>query len=306
MHALTGGNPFFVSEVLRGERDQLPASARDAVLARAARLSAAGRDVLDAAALVGERVEPALLAADHRCRRLGARRAGRRRTAGRRGRHAPVPARDRPRAVEQEVGPHTAAEVHRRILAELEASGIDDDARLAHHAEGALDADAVPCATPDAPATGRPSSPRARGGDASTAAPSGSSPPTSRWSGPSCSTSSATSSPRWTSRRPAAARSWRSRSPCGGRPGRAPARGRRAATDRLSPTTALCRGPEAWRRPRRRSTCWSPLGPSPSWPGRCRGRQTATMMAEEQDLASDLRPRAPWRSPRRSTSRDVR
>jgi len=60
VHALTGGNPFFVSEVLRGERDQLPASARDAVLARAGRLSDAGRDVLDAAALVGERVQPDL------------------------------------------------------------------------------------------------------------------------------------------------------------------------------------------------------------------------------------------------------
>jgi len=48
----TGGNPFFVSEVLRAEGEELPASARDAVLARAARLSPPGREVLDAAALV--------------------------------------------------------------------------------------------------------------------------------------------------------------------------------------------------------------------------------------------------------------
>ena len=42
VHALTGGNPFFVTEVLRGETDELPASARDAVLARAARLLGPG------------------------------------------------------------------------------------------------------------------------------------------------------------------------------------------------------------------------------------------------------------------------
>ena len=139
LHALTGGNPFFVSEVLCATSDELPASARDAVLARASRLSAAGRAVLDAAALVGERVEPDLLAA----------------VTG-----AEVVALDEPvaagllvadgsglrfrheiarRAVEQEVGPSAAAEVHRRILAELVGSGVDDDARLAHHAEGALD-----------------------------------------------------------------------------------------------------------------------------------------------------------------------
>ena len=143
VHALTSGNPFFVSEVLRGERDQLPASARDAVLARAARLSGPGREVLDAAALVGERVEPGLL---HAVTGAASGALDEPVAAG-----LLVPDGDvlrfrheiARRAVEQEVGPHTAAEVHRRILTELEASGIDDDARLAHHAEGALDADAV-------------------------------------------------------------------------------------------------------------------------------------------------------------------
>jgi DNA-binding NarL/FixJ family response regulator len=143
VHALTGGNPFFVSEVLCSPGEELPASARDAVLARAARLSPAGRAVLDAAALVGERVEPALLAA----------------VTG-----ADVEALDEPvaiglliaedgwirfrheiarRAVEREVGPHRAAEVHRLVLAELQRGGVTDDSRLAHHAEGALDAEAT-------------------------------------------------------------------------------------------------------------------------------------------------------------------
>src|SRR5262245_50606807 len=143
VHALTGGNPFFVDEVLRAARDVLPSSARDAVLARATRLSPAGREVLDAAALIGERVEPALLQA----------------VTG-----AATEALDEPvatgllvaegqelrfrheiarRAVEQEVGPHRAATLHGRVLAELERAGADDDARLAYHAEGAHDVPAV-------------------------------------------------------------------------------------------------------------------------------------------------------------------
>ena len=145
VHALTGGNPFFVSEVLRGERDQLPASAtgrragpgravvgrrprrarRGGPRRRARRARSAGHAVTgaDTSARSTNRVAAGLLVSDD---------------AGLRFRHEIAR-----RAVEQEVGPHTAAEVHRRILAELEASGIDDDARLAHHAEGALDADAV-------------------------------------------------------------------------------------------------------------------------------------------------------------------
>ena len=47
------------------------------------------------------------------------------------------------RAVEQEVGPHRAAVVHGRILAGLEAAGVADDARLAHHADAALDGPAA-------------------------------------------------------------------------------------------------------------------------------------------------------------------
>ena len=150
LHALTGGNPFFVSEVLYATTDELPASARDAVLARAARLSPAGRDVLDAAALIGERVEPDLLAtvtgAD--VRTLDEPVAAGLLVAdgdGLRFRHEIAR-----RAVEQEVGPHAAADMHRRILAALVRSGVDDDARLAHHAEGALDARAT-SDTPAAP-----------------------------------------------------------------------------------------------------------------------------------------------------------
>jgi DNA-binding CsgD family transcriptional regulator/tetratricopeptide (TPR) repeat protein len=58
----TGGNPFFVSEVLANPGGAVPLTIRDAVLARAGRLSPAGRRVLYAAAVAGPRIEPGLLA----------------------------------------------------------------------------------------------------------------------------------------------------------------------------------------------------------------------------------------------------
>jgi DNA-binding CsgD family transcriptional regulator len=62
LHARAGGNPFFVTEVLdAGGADSLPETVRDAVLARAARLSPDARQVLNACAVIPLRVEPWLL-----------------------------------------------------------------------------------------------------------------------------------------------------------------------------------------------------------------------------------------------------
>jgi len=62
LYRQTGGNPFYVTEVLATETGGIPATVRDAVLARAARLSPPARAVLDAAAIIGARTEPWLLA----------------------------------------------------------------------------------------------------------------------------------------------------------------------------------------------------------------------------------------------------
>jgi predicted ATPase len=59
---VTGGNPFLVVESLASERG-LPASVRDATLARVARLGAAARGIVDVAAVIGQRFSPRLLAA---------------------------------------------------------------------------------------------------------------------------------------------------------------------------------------------------------------------------------------------------
>ncbi|HEU0291836.1 MAG TPA: AAA family ATPase [Anaerolineales bacterium] len=60
LYRLTNGNPFFVTEVLAVDGG-IPETVRDAVLARAARLSAAARRLLEAAAVIGSRVEAWLL-----------------------------------------------------------------------------------------------------------------------------------------------------------------------------------------------------------------------------------------------------
>jgi predicted ATPase len=64
LHRLTGGNPFFATEILAAEAGvagDIPATVRDAVLARASRLTAAGRAALDAAAVIGSPVDADLL-----------------------------------------------------------------------------------------------------------------------------------------------------------------------------------------------------------------------------------------------------
>ena len=61
VHAVTSGNPFFVTEVLASEDAALPASVRDAVIGRAAGLGDGARAALEAAAVVPDRVELDLL-----------------------------------------------------------------------------------------------------------------------------------------------------------------------------------------------------------------------------------------------------
>jgi predicted ATPase/DNA-binding CsgD family transcriptional regulator len=62
LHRQTGGNPFFVTEALAGAGNGVPHTIRDAVLSRAARLSPSGQAVLQAAAVIGPRIEPWILA----------------------------------------------------------------------------------------------------------------------------------------------------------------------------------------------------------------------------------------------------
>src|ERR1700676_2528268 len=61
LHTITGGNPLFVTEVLAAVADTVPATVRDAVLARAARLSPASREIAELVCVVPGKTERWLL-----------------------------------------------------------------------------------------------------------------------------------------------------------------------------------------------------------------------------------------------------
>src|SRR5207247_970293 len=61
LYGKTAGNPFFVTEALATGMADVPPTIRDAVLARAARLGSDARGLLEAVAVVPQRVELWLL-----------------------------------------------------------------------------------------------------------------------------------------------------------------------------------------------------------------------------------------------------
>jgi DNA-binding CsgD family transcriptional regulator/tetratricopeptide (TPR) repeat protein len=133
LHRLTGGNAFFVTEVIAGGGD-LPLSVKDAVLARASRLSAGARRVVEAVSIaprsleidrvrllagsgvdqVDEAVASGVLIAEGDALRF---------------RHELARA-----AVEESMPPARRLELHRLMLTLLEEEDPPDFARLAHHA----------------------------------------------------------------------------------------------------------------------------------------------------------------------------
>jgi len=145
LYRRTAGNPFFVTEALAAGADEIPQTVRDAVLARAARVSPAARALLDAVAVVPPQAELWLLeslagdAVDRleECLSSGMLTSV---SGGVAFRHELARL-----AVEESLAPNRKLELHRKALPALEnpPSGAPDLARLAHHAEAAGDADAV-------------------------------------------------------------------------------------------------------------------------------------------------------------------
>jgi DNA-binding CsgD family transcriptional regulator/tetratricopeptide (TPR) repeat protein len=142
----TGGNPFYVTELLAAGPEQVsevPATVRDAVLARVSRLSPAAQEVAAAASVIGRRAELDLLtavsgqplAAVGECLDRGVLVA-----AG----PAVEFRHDLARlAVERSLPPAQRAGAHARALASLMARGSHDHRWLAHHAAGCDDGAAV-------------------------------------------------------------------------------------------------------------------------------------------------------------------
>lgn len=140
LHRLTAGNPFFVSQVLAfGGAEPVPISITDALEARLARLSARGRSALEAAAIIGSRVEPWLLAAVAGEDVLGADECI---AAGLLAKSETIDFRHEltRMAVLASMPVFRGIALHRRALDALLRIGSTDDTRLAYHADGAADA----------------------------------------------------------------------------------------------------------------------------------------------------------------------
>jgi len=145
LFARTAGNPFFVTEALAADAEEVPSTVRDAVLARASRLGAPAREVLDAVAVVPQPTEIWLLeslseaSSDglEECLGSGMLTAD---TDSVSFRHELARL-----AVEESLAPDVRLGLHRRALATLQqpANGAPDLARLTHHADAAGDGDAV-------------------------------------------------------------------------------------------------------------------------------------------------------------------
>ncbi len=152
LYRKTGGNPFFVTEVLQSGLEGIPASVRDAVLARTARMSPAARDMLEAAAICGVQVETWLLEgvageaiegapeciASGLLRSDGPALAFRHELA--RG------------AIQEAVAIPTSVALHRKVVNVLKARPKTEvePARVAHHADAAGDGETVLAYAPEA------------------------------------------------------------------------------------------------------------------------------------------------------------
>src|SRR5919198_4363251 len=145
LYLKTNGNPFFVNEVLATGGEEIPSTVRDAVLARAARLSPQGRELIEAAAVVPTQAEVWLLEA------LAEGVVDRLEECLASGMLIPTPDGVAFRhelarlTIEETLAPDRRLSLHRKAVESLATppKGPPDLARLANHAEAGGDADAV-------------------------------------------------------------------------------------------------------------------------------------------------------------------
>ncbi|MEX5636592.1 ATP-binding protein [Parafrankia sp. FMc2] len=138
VHALTGGNPFFVTEIAKEPDRPLPTSVRDAVLARTVDVTLDDVEVLQMVATAPDRLDdrvlPALGVDLPTLRRLDTTGLLSRARGGLVFRHELAR-----QAVESTIPPGGAPRLHARLLAALERIEPRDPAVLTHHAVAARD-----------------------------------------------------------------------------------------------------------------------------------------------------------------------
>lgn len=139
VHDVTGGNPYFVCEVVKEPGRPLPTSVRDAVLARTADVAPEDFEVLQLVSAAPDRLDDRLLPALGvdlpPLRRLDATGLITRDRAGLVFRHELAR-----QAVESTVPPGGASRLHARLPDALETVGVAEPALLTHHAVAARDA----------------------------------------------------------------------------------------------------------------------------------------------------------------------
>ena len=140
LHAVTGGNPFFVTEALAAPPGRVPGSVREAVMLRVSSLPKDAREVVELVSVVPGRAELWLLpevstGAVDACVAAG--------MLALQGDAVAFRHDLARRAVEEAIGPLWRRQLNATVLRALEARPGADAARLAHHAAGAGDADAI-------------------------------------------------------------------------------------------------------------------------------------------------------------------
>ncbi len=142
LHSVTGGNAFYVTEVLAAPGWTVPLTVADAVLAHVSRVSAGARGLVDLVSIAPGGLEPEIAArltedafdaaldeaVEHGVLVLADGRVRFRHELAR-------------LAVEEAVTPGRRRTLHARLLEALEAQSTPDPARLAHHADGAGNAE---------------------------------------------------------------------------------------------------------------------------------------------------------------------
>ena len=134
VYELTGGNPFYVTEVLASGSEGVPPTVRDTVLSRFAQLDDESRRLIEIASLIPGRAESSLVdgvpVATNGIARVEQDAIVFRHELAR-------------RAIEDSISDARRTPMHRAILDRLTQRGERSLARLAHHAAGARDAEAI-------------------------------------------------------------------------------------------------------------------------------------------------------------------
>ena len=140
LYSITGGNPLFVTEALAGVGTEVPAMVRDAVLARAIRLSPTAREIAELVSIVPGKAEGWLLegavsvdeVAIESCLSIGMLRGEDNSLAFRHELSR--------RAFEDSLSQARQQSLHAKVLSILAARPDTPPARLAHHADGTKNA----------------------------------------------------------------------------------------------------------------------------------------------------------------------